>query len=94
MFLGTIPFIATRAGEPVNPGDNPYRLTMVLIAFLFFTGFWSGYGVVTDPHSTRHRIVARSILKYAKLLPEYLGDLPGPVPASWPQAAERFTLIP
>ena len=44
MFLGTIPFIAVRGGEPVDAGDNPYRLTMLLITYLFFAGFWSGYG--------------------------------------------------
>ncbi|MGI9646959.1 MAG: phosphotransferase [Acidimicrobiia bacterium] len=56
--------------------------------------FWSGYGPVTDPEAIRHRIMARSILKYAKLMPGYLSDLPGPVPASWSEAAERFALIP
>lgn len=55
--------------------------------------FWSGYGAVPDPVSTRDRIMARSILKYADLLSGFLGDLPGPLPASWPEAAERFTLI-
>lgn len=56
--------------------------------------FWSGYGVVDDPAATRHRIMARSIVKYARLMAGYLTDLPGPMPASWPEAAERFTLIP
>jgi uncharacterized RDD family membrane protein YckC len=56
MFLGTIPFIAARGGEPVDPGDNPYRLVIVLIAFLFFTGFWSGYGRTLGMQSWRLRI--------------------------------------
>lgn len=56
--------------------------------------FWRGYGVVADPAATRHRIMARSILKYATLLPGYLEDLPGPMPASWAEAADRFTRIP
>ena len=56
MFLGTLPFIAARDGESVDPGDNPYRLTMLLIAFLFFTGFWSGYGRTLGMQSWRLRI--------------------------------------
>jgi len=57
-------------------------------------GFWTGFGDVEDPTSLRHRIMARSIVKYATLMAGYLDDLPGSVPVSWPEAAERFTLIP
>ena len=45
MFLVTIPFIAVRGGEPVEAGDNRlYQLCLVLVAFVFFTGFWSYSG--------------------------------------------------
>ena len=44
MFLGTLPFIALRAGEPVTAGDTIYQLTMLFITFLFFAGFWSRGG--------------------------------------------------
>ncbi len=44
MFLGTLPFIAMRDGEPVDPGNLPYRLALVSIAWLFFAGFWSRSG--------------------------------------------------
>jgi hypothetical protein len=45
MFLVTIPFIAVRGGEPVEAGDNRlYQLCLVLVTFVFFTGFWSYSG--------------------------------------------------
>ena len=40
MFLGTLPFIAMRAGEPVAAGNPLHQLSMVLIAYAFFAGFW------------------------------------------------------
>ena len=43
-FLGTLPFIALREGEPVDPGDLTYQLVMTGIAWLFFSGFWSFAG--------------------------------------------------
>jgi len=39
--MGTLPFIAVRGGEAVDTGTIPYQLTMLLITYLFFTGFWS-----------------------------------------------------
>ena len=45
LFLTTIPFIAMRDGEPVEADDNRlYQLCIVLVIFLFFTGFWSRSG--------------------------------------------------
>ncbi|MDH3614782.1 MAG: RDD family protein [Gammaproteobacteria bacterium] len=45
LFLITIPFIAFRGGEPVETDDNLlYQLSIVLVVFLFFTGFWSRSG--------------------------------------------------
>ncbi len=44
MFLGTLPFIAIRGGEPVDPGDPLYRIVLLLIAYAFFVGFWVRYG--------------------------------------------------
>ena len=40
MFLATLPFIAIRAGEPVAAGDPAYQITMFIVAYVFFTGFW------------------------------------------------------
>ena len=44
LFLGTLPFIAMRGGEPVAAGDVAYRLALLLIVYLFFVIFWSRYG--------------------------------------------------
>lgn len=45
LFLATLPFIAARAGDPVEPGSNlPYQLTLLAVIYLFFVGFWSRSG--------------------------------------------------
>lgn len=44
LFLGTLPFIAVRGGEPVPAGDPGYRLAMLVIIWGFFVVFWSRYG--------------------------------------------------
>ena len=45
LFLTTIPFIAMRGGEPVEAGSNlPYQITLAVIIFAFFVGFWSRSG--------------------------------------------------
>lgn len=44
LFLGTLPFVARAGGEPVAPGDLQYQLTLLLLSYAFFVGFWSGYG--------------------------------------------------
>ncbi len=45
LFLTTIPFIAIRAGEPVNSSGNlAYQITLSLVIYGFFVGFWSRTG--------------------------------------------------
>ncbi len=45
LFLATIPFIAMRGGEPVEASSNlPYQITLAVIIFAFFVGFWSRSG--------------------------------------------------
>jgi uncharacterized RDD family membrane protein YckC len=56
MFLATLPFIAVRGGDPVEPGNLVYQATMLLVAYLFFVGFWSGYGRTLGLQSWRLRI--------------------------------------
>lgn len=56
MFLGTLPFVAVRAGEAVDPGYLPYQMTLLAIAYLFFVGFWCGYGRTLGMQSWRLRI--------------------------------------
>lgn len=57
MFLGTLPFIAARGGEPVDPGDVRYQLTLLIIAWLFFVGFWSFGGRTLGMQSWGLRVV-------------------------------------
>ncbi len=56
MILGTLPFVALSGGEAVDPGYLPYQLTLVAIAYLFFVGFWSGYGRTLGMQSWRLKI--------------------------------------
>jgi uncharacterized RDD family membrane protein YckC len=56
MMLGSVPFIALRGFDAVEPGDPAYRLTMLLIAWLFFAVFWSRYGRTLGLQSWRLRI--------------------------------------
>ena len=56
LFLGTLPFVAAAGGEPVEPGNRLYQLTMLLLCYVFFVGFWSGYGRTLGMHSWRLRI--------------------------------------
>jgi len=44
MFLATLPFIALRGGEPVEPGEYLYQFVLFVVAYLFFVGFWSRSG--------------------------------------------------
>ena len=44
MFVGTLPFIGMRGGEPVAAGDPAYQLTMLFVAYAFFAGFWTRAG--------------------------------------------------
>ena len=53
MMLGTLPFVAVRGGEPVNPENLLYQLSMLAIAYLFFAGFWSTYGRTLGMQSWR-----------------------------------------
>lgn len=56
LFLGTLPFIGARGGESVTPGDPIYQLFMFLILFLFYVGFWAGYGRTLGMQSWRLKI--------------------------------------
>ena len=56
MFLCTLPFVAMLGGEPVGPGNIAYQLTLLLIAYLFFTGYWSLYGRTLGMQSWRLKI--------------------------------------
>ena len=40
LFMFTIPFIAIHDGEPVEAGNFVYQVTMFLVTYVFFVGFW------------------------------------------------------
>lgn len=45
LFLATIPFIAVRGGNIVEPNNNLfYQLCMLIVIYLFFVGFWTRKG--------------------------------------------------
>ena len=47
-FLATVPFIAVEGGESIEAGSGPmylvYQLTLLLVAYGFFVGFWRHRG--------------------------------------------------
>ncbi|MDH3441615.1 MAG: RDD family protein [Gammaproteobacteria bacterium] len=53
LFLGTLPFVAIRGGEPVEPGAGTYQVVMLVIAWLFFVGFWTRSGRTLGMQSWR-----------------------------------------
>jgi len=58
MFVGTVPFVAMSGGQQVESSYLPYQqLTLVIIAWAFFAGFWSRSGCTLGMQSWRLRIV-------------------------------------
>lgn len=54
LFLATLPFIAIRGGEPVEPTENlGYRLVLGLVIYGFFVGFWTRSGRTLGMQSWR-----------------------------------------
>ena len=53
LFLGTLPFVAVRGGEPVEPGAMTYQVALIVIAWLFFVGFWTRTGRTLGMQSWR-----------------------------------------
>ena len=45
LVLASIPFIAVRGGNIIEPNDNLfYQLCLLLVIYLFFVGFWTRKG--------------------------------------------------
>jgi uncharacterized RDD family membrane protein YckC len=54
LFLATLPFIAVRGGEPVEPtGNLGYRIVLGLVIYGFFVGFWTRSGRTLGMQSWR-----------------------------------------
>ena len=56
LFLATLPFISASDGESVEPETALHQITLLLVVYLFFIGFWSGYGRTLGMQSWRLRI--------------------------------------
>jgi len=56
MFLGTLPFVAVRGGEPVEAGETSYRVAMLMIAWAFYMFFWTRSGRTLGMQSWRLQI--------------------------------------
>jgi len=54
LFLATLPFIAIRGGEPVEPNENHlYQLILCLVIYGFYVGFWVRSGRTLGMQSWR-----------------------------------------
>lgn len=53
VILATLAFIGLRGGESVEIGDGWYQITLVVIAYLFYAGFWSRHGRTLGMQSWR-----------------------------------------
>lgn len=60
MFLATLPFIALRGGEPVEPGELIYQIVLLVVSYLFFVGFWSRSGRTLGMQAWRIQVKAMS----------------------------------
>ena len=67
-FMATVPFIAMEGGESIEAGSGPlhfvYQLTLVVVAYAFFVGFW------------RHRGRTLGMQSWGLLLQTPDGELP------------------
>lgn len=58
MIIVTYAFIAARSGESVEPDDNLiYQVTLVLVVYFFFVGFWVRSGRTLGMQSWRLQLV-------------------------------------
>ena len=85
MMVLSTPVIAL-LDDAINPGNNLYRAMLLLLAFLFFAGFWSRGGQTLGMRAWRLRLrrrdgspvgISRAALRFAAatiaLLPAGLG---------------------
>ena len=82
LFMATLPFIAIRGGEPVEPNNVPYQLTMLAVIYVFFVFFWTRGGQTLGMRSWRMRLETTE------------GHLPSVTTASLRFAAALVSLLP
>jgi len=57
LMLATVPFVAVRSGEIVEPDNNlVYQICMILVIFAFFIFFWSYGGQTLGMRAWRMRL--------------------------------------
>lgn len=57
LMLATVPFVAERGGETVEPDDNfLYQLSMLIVMYLFFVFFWTRGGQTLGMRAWRLRL--------------------------------------
>lgn len=57
LMLATVPFIATRGGDIVDPSENTaYQITMLLVIYAFFVFFWTYGGQTLGMRAWRLRL--------------------------------------
>lgn len=56
LFMATLPFVAVRGGEPVEPSNIDYQLTMLAVVYAFFVFFWTRGGQTLGMRSWRMRL--------------------------------------
>lgn len=56
LFLATLPFVAVRGGEPVEPNNVDYQLTILAVVYAFFVFFWTRGGQTLGMRSWRIRL--------------------------------------
>lgn len=57
LMLATVPFVAERGGETVEPDDNfLYQLSMLIVLYLFFVFFWTRGGQTLGMRAWRLRL--------------------------------------
>ncbi|MDJ0813589.1 MAG: RDD family protein [Woeseiaceae bacterium] len=59
LFMATLPFIAVKGGEPVEPSSRGYQLTMLFVMYAFFVFFWMRGGQTLGTRSWRMRVETR-----------------------------------
>lgn len=83
LFLATVPFIALRGGEPVQPNENLlYRLVLAFVVYGFFVGFWSRSGRTLGMQSWGLQLQTRE------------GQIPSATTASLRLFAALISLLP
>ncbi len=56
LFMATLPFVGVRGGEPVEPQNTAYQLTMLGVVYVFFVFFWSRGGQTLGMRAWRLRV--------------------------------------